>query len=50
MFGVPATFVTGGVLVAAVADGASDVSQFSWAVVMGTAGYFTHWVISKLKR
>ena len=27
--GVPAAFVTGGVVVAAYADGASDVSQFS---------------------
>ncbi len=50
MVGVPATFVTGGVVVAAYADGASDVSQFSWAVAMGAAGYLTHWVVAKLKR
>ena len=48
--GVPATFATGGVVVAAYADGASDVSQFSWAVAMGVAGYLTHWVVGKVKR
>ena len=50
MFGVPATFATGGVLVAAYADGTSDVNQFSWAIAMGTAGYLTHWAIARLKR
>jgi hypothetical protein len=50
VFGVPATFVTGGVLVAAYANGSSDVSQFSWAVVMGAAGYLTHWVVAKFRR
>ena len=46
VFGVPATFVTGGVLVAAYANGPSDVSQFSWAVAMGAVGYLTHWVVA----
>jgi hypothetical protein len=49
MCGVPATIVTGGALVAAYADGASDISQFSWAVGVGMAGYLTHWVVTKLK-
>jgi len=50
VFGVPATFATGGVLVAAYADGSSDVSQFSWAVAMGAVGYLTHWVVAKFRR
>ena len=48
--GVPVTFVTGGVVVAAYANGASDVSQFSWAVAMGMAGYLTHWVVARANR